>query len=156
MKSQQWIILKARLHRWVVLGSLALAFIGLSSFSDLSGPAIAASLNIRPVMAASSAANQVKGQVNKIDQAVGNVKDKLDSASKDSADKAEDLAAQAKGKARKDIAKTKAGVKDLQSSASSKAKQDTSKVEGVLEKAGDKAEAFASNALDTAKNLLGQ
>ncbi len=178
MKSKQLTTLKARFHRWAILGVLALTFTGLSGFSTLNASVMAAPLHNFPVVAASSAANQVKGQVDKMDRAIGDVKDTLDSASKDSAKKAKDLAAQAKGKARKDIANTRAAVKDAQSDAAgkakrdlartqegaekakaavaSRAKQDASKAEGSLEKTGSKAEEFASNVLDSAKNLLGQ
>jgi uncharacterized protein YjbJ (UPF0337 family) len=169
---------KARFRRWAVLGALALTFTGLSSFSTLNPSVMAAPLYNFPVVAASSAANQVKGQVDKADRAIGDAKDKLGSASKDAAKKAKNLAAQAKGKAREDVAKTKASVKDAQSTAAgkvkrdlartqegaedaraavaSRAKQDASRTEVSLEKAGNKAEEFASNVLDTAKNLRGQ
>jgi hypothetical protein len=170
--------LKARLHRWAVLGAITLAFIGLSSFSNLNATASAAPQHNFPVIAASSAANQVKGQVDRMDRAIGDVKENLDSASKDTARKTKDIAGQAKGKARKDVARARADAKDMQSAVGSKAKrdiaktqeaaedakaaigsrakQDSSKAEGALEQAGNKAEEFASNALDTAKNLLGQ
>jgi hypothetical protein len=176
--SKQSTTLKARFRRWAILVSLALTFIGLSSFSKLDTSAIAAPLHHFPVIAASSTANQVKGQVDKMDRAIGDVKGKLDSASKDTAKKTKELAAQAKDKARKDVAKTKASVKDAQSTAAgkakrdlartqegaenakaavaSRAKQDASRAEVSLEKTGNKAEEFASNVLDTAKNLLGQ
>ena len=178
MNPKQLSVLKARLHRWVVLGAMVLAFVGLSSFSDFNTSAMAAPRHNFPVIAASSAANQVKGQVDRMDRAIGDVKDNLDSAAKDTARKTKDLADQAKGKARKDVAKAKADAKDMQSAVGSKAKrdiaktqeaaenakaalagrtkQDASNVEGALEQAGNKAEEFASNALDTAKNLLGQ
>jgi hypothetical protein len=178
MNPEKLRVFKAKLIRWVALGAMALAFVSVSSFANLNATAMAAPSYHFPVMAASSAANQVKGQVDRMDRAIGDVKDNLDSASKDTARKTKDLADQAKGKVRKDIAKTKADAKDMQSAVGSKAKrdiaktqeaaentkaalasrtkQDASKAEGALEQAGNKAEEFASNALDTAKNFLGQ
>jgi multidrug resistance efflux pump len=156
-------VLKARLIRWVALGAMALAFVGVSSFSNLNATAMAEPLYHFPVMAASSAANQVKGQVDRMDRAIGDVKDNLDSAAKDTARKTKDLADQAKGKqsavgskAKRDIAKTQEAAENAKAALASRTKQDASKAEGALEQAGNKAEEFASNALDTAKNLLGQ
>jgi hypothetical protein len=176
--SKQFKTLKARFQAWAILVSLALTFVGLNGFSSLGTSAIAAPLHRFPVVAASSAANQVKGQVDKMDRAISDVKDKLDSASNDTAKKTKEQADQAKDKARTDVAKTKTSVKDAQSAAAgkakrdlartqegaenakaavaSRAKQDASRAEVSLEKTGNKAEEFASNVLDTAKNLLGQ
>jgi ElaB/YqjD/DUF883 family membrane-anchored ribosome-binding protein len=178
MKPKQLITFSSRLYHQFALGSLILAFSWLSSFSYFNVSAIAASLPSTPIIAASSAANQVKSQVDKVDRAMGNVKDKVDSTSKDTQKKAKDFAVMAKDKASKDVAKTQTSVKDVKSTVDSKARrdiaktkgaveenkaavasraqQDASKTENVLEKAGNKAEEFASNALDTAKNILGQ
>jgi ElaB/YqjD/DUF883 family membrane-anchored ribosome-binding protein len=169
---------KAQFRRWVVLGALILTFTGLSGFSALNASVMAAPFYNFPVVAASSVASQAKGQMDKVDRAVGDVKGKLESAAKDTAKKAKNLAAEAKGKAREDVAKTRTSVKDAQSAAvgkvkrdvartqegaenaksaiASRAKQDTSKTNVALEQAGNKAEEFASNVLDTAKNILGQ
>lgn len=169
---------KARFRRWFVLVALILTFTGFSGFSNLNASVMAAPFYNFPVVAASSAASQAKGQVDKVDRAVGDVKGKLDSTAKDMAKKAKNLAADAKGKAREDVANTRTSVKDAQSAAAgkvkrdvartqegaenaksavaSRAKKDASKTDVALEKVGNKAEEFASNVLDTAKNILGQ
>jgi ElaB/YqjD/DUF883 family membrane-anchored ribosome-binding protein len=178
MKPKQLITFVNKLYLQLAVGSLILAFSWLSSFSYFNISAMATSLPSAPVLAASGTASQVKDQVDKVDRAIDNVKDNVDSASKATQRQAKDFAAKAKDKSRKDIAKTQASVKDAKSTVDSKVKrdiaktkgaveenkaavasrtqQDASKAENMLETAGNKAEEFASNALDTAKNILGQ
>jgi hypothetical protein len=148
---------KARFRRWAVLGALALTFTGLSSFSTLNPSVMAAPLYNFPVVAASSAANQVKGQVDKADRAIGDAKDKLDreDVAKTRAS-VKDAKSTAAGKVKRDLARTQEGAEDAKAAVASRAKQDASRTEVSLEKAGNKAEEFASNVLDTAKNLIGQ
>lgn len=178
MKVKPLALIRRQLRRLLTVGVLALAFMSFSSAYSFNTPAVAASLYSSPIIAASSMANQVKDQVDSADQAMMNAKDKLDEAGKKTSKKAKDIAEKAKGKAQKDIAKTKSAAKNAQAAAGTKAKrdiaktqeavektkatvvsrakQDAGKADNALEKAGNKAEEFASNALDAAKNLIGQ
>lgn len=178
MKVKPLTLIRGQLRRLLAVGALVLSLISLSSVHSLNSIAAAAPLRSSPIMAASSMANQVKDQVDDVDQAMMSAKEKLDEAGQQTSKKAKDLAGKAKGKAQKDIAQTKAAAKDAQAAAGTKAKrdiaktqeaadktkasvvsrakQDASTTDNALEKAGNKAETFASNALDAAKNLIGQ
>jgi isoleucyl-tRNA synthetase len=178
MKVKPLALIRGQLRRLLTVGALVLCFMSLSSVYRLNPSAVAASLYSSPILAASSMANQVKDQVDSADQAMMSAKDKLDEAGEKTSKKAKEMAEKAKGKAQKDIAKTKAAAKDAQASAGAKAKrdiaktkeaadktkatvvsrakQDAGKADNAIEKVGNKAEEFASNALDAAKNLIGQ
>jgi isoleucyl-tRNA synthetase len=178
MKVKPLALMRGQLRRLLTVGALVLCLVLPSGVYSLNTSAVAASLYSSPIMAASSMANQVKDQVDNADQAMMSAKETLDEAGEKTSKKAKEIANKAKGKAQKDIAKTKAAAKDAQASAGNKAKrdiaktqeaaektkstvvsrakQDVSKTDNALEKAGNKAEEFASNALDAAKNLIGQ